>query len=134
MKVAVYSRKSKFTGKGESVENQIHMCREYAVKVLNCNEEDFITYEDEGFSGGNTDRPRFQQMLKDARNKKFDTIVCYRLDRVSRNVSDFSQLIDKLEKWGINFVSVKEQFDTTKPMGRAMMYIASVFSQLERET
>ena len=134
MKAAVYSRKSKFTGKGESVENQIHMCREYAVKVLNCNEEDFIIYEDEGFSGGNTDRPRFQQMLKDARNKKFDTIVCYRLDRVSRNVSDFSQLIDKLEKWGINFVSVREQFDTTKPMGRAMMYIASVFSQLERET
>lgn len=134
MKVAVYSRKSKFTGKGESVENQIHMCREYAVKSLSCNEDDFIIYEDEGFSGGNTDRPRFQQMLKDARNKKFDAIVCYRLDRVSRNVSDFSQLIDKLEKWGINFVSVKEQFDTTKPMGRAMMYIASVFSQLERET
>lgn len=134
MRVAVYSRKSRFTGKGESVENQIFMCKEHAAKVFNCTEQDFIIYEDEGFSGGNTERPRFQQMLKDARNKRFDIIVCYRLDRVSRNVSDFSQLIDKLEKWGISFVSVKEQFDTTKPMGRAMMYIASVFSQLERET
>ena len=134
MKVAIYSRKSKFTGKGESVENQIQMCKEHALKFLSCVNEDFEIYEDEGFSGGNTDRPRFQKMLQDARNKRFETIICYRLDRVSRNVSDFSQLIDKLERLGINFVSVKEQFDTTKPMGRAMMYIASVFSQLERET
>jgi len=134
MKVAIYSRKSKFTGKGDSVENQIQICKEHAIKHFNCAEEDFVIYEDEGFSGGNTDRPRFQQMIQDARRKRFETIICYRLDRVSRNVSDFSQLIDKLEKLGINFVSVREQFDTTKPMGRAMMYIASVFSQLERET
>lgn len=134
MKVAIYSRKSRYTGQGESVENQINMCKEHGMNYLDCKEEDFLIYEDEGFSGGNTDRPRFQQMLRDARNKRFETIICYRLDRVSRNVSDFSHLIDRLEKLGVSFVSVKEQFDTTKPMGRAMMYIASVFSQLERET
>ncbi|MHB8064392.1 MAG: recombinase family protein [Ruminiclostridium sp.] len=134
MKVAIYSRKSKFTGKGESVENQIQMCKEYAIKFLGCFEKDFLIYEDEGFSGGNTNRPQFQRMLKDARNKLFDIIICYRLDRISRDVSDFSLLINELERYNVSFISVKEQFDTTKPMGRAMMYIASVFSQLERET
>lgn len=60
--------------------------------------------------------------------------MVYRLDRISRNVSDFSGLIEELARLNISFVSIKEQFDTSTPMGRAMMYIASVFSQLERET
>lgn len=134
MKAAIYSRKSRFTGKGESVENQIQICQEYAIKSLGCCLEDFIIYEDEGYSGGNTNRPQFQRMLKAARNKQLDIIICYRLDRISRDVSDFSQLINELDRNNINFISVREQFDTTKPMGRAMMYVASVFSQLERET
>ena len=134
MKAAIYSRKSKFTGKGESVENQIQLCKEYAIKYLGIAEADFVVYEDEGFSGGNTNRPQFQKLLKDARSNKFDVLICYRLDRISRNVSDFSQLIRELNKYNVNFVSIREQFDTTTPMGRAMMYIASVFSQLERET
>ncbi len=134
MRAAIYSRKSKFTGRGESIENQIQMCREYAEKAFGIREEELIIYEDEGFSGRNTDRPQFQRMLKDAKKKCFDMIICYRLDRISRNVSDFSRLIEDLETCNINFVSVREQFDTSKPMGRAMMYIASVFSQLERET
>lgn len=134
MKAAIYSRKSKFTGKGESIENQVQMCKEHAIKYLGLSENDFVIFEDEGFSGGNTNRPEFRHMMRQARNKKFDLIICYRLDRISRNVSDFSQLISELEKYNVSFISVKEQFDTTKPMGRAMMYIASVFSQLERET
>lgn len=134
MKAAIYSRKSKFTGKGESVENQIQLCREYGMKYLGLVEADFVIYEDEGFSGGNTNRPQFQKLIKDARSKKFDILICYRLDRISRNVSDFSQLIKDLDKYNVNFISIREQFDTTTPMGRAMMYIASVFSQLERET
>lgn len=67
--------------------------------------------------------------------KKFDILVCYRLDRISRNVADFSSTIKELQAYGVDFVSIKEQFDTTSPMGRAMIYnIASVFAQLERET
>jgi DNA invertase Pin-like site-specific DNA recombinase len=133
LKAAIYSRKSKLSNKGESIENQIQLCKDYA-KNIGIKEDAFAIYEDEGFSGGNTDRPQFQQMLKDAKNKKFDVLVCYRLDRISRNISDFSTLIDELQKLGISFVSIREQFDTTTPMGRAMMYIASVFAQLERET
>lgn len=134
MSVAIYSRKSKYTGKGESVENQIQLCKEYAVKNLGYEEKDFIIYEDEGFSGSNTNRPEFQRMLSDIKKKKIDLIICYRLDRISRNVLDFLNLTEILNKYNIGFVSIREQFDTTTPMGRAMMYIASVFAQLERET
>lgn len=134
MKAAIYSRKSKFTGKGESVENQIQLCKEYGIKNLDINAKDFIIYEDEGFSGSNTNRPQFQKMLRDVKKKNIDIIICYRLDRISRNVLDFLNLIEVLNKDNIGFVSIREQFDTTTPIGRAMMYIASVFSQLERET
>ncbi|SHI92097.1 recombinase family protein [Lutispora thermophila] len=134
MKAAIYSRKSKYTGKGESVENQIQLCKEYGIKNLGIDEKNFIIYEDEGFSGSNTKRPEFQKMLNDIKRKKIDTIICYRLDRISRNVLDFLNLIEILNKENITFVSIREQFDTTTPIGRAMMYIASVFAQLERET
>ena len=132
MKIAaIYSRKSKFTGKGESIINQIELCKRegYHLDI-----EQFIIYEDEGFSGKNIKRPQFQKMLIDAREKKFHVLICYRLDRISRNISDFTTLINELDSLHISFISVNEQFDTSTPMGRAMMYIASVFAQLERET
>lgn len=133
MRIAIYSRKSVFTGKGDSIENQVQLCKEYI--HLHYPEDNEITiYEDEGFSGGNINRPKFQELLRDAREKKFDCLICYRLDRISRNVSDFSTLIEELNDLKISFVSIKEQFDTSTPMGRAMMYISSVFAQLERET
>ncbi len=132
---AIYSRKSKFTGKGESIGNQIDLCREYI--ALHSGKEAARTaliFEDEGFSGGNLNRPAFQQMLQAARNHEISAIVVYRLDRISRNISDFSALIEELSRLNVAFISIREQFDTGSPMGRAMMYIASVFSQLERET
>ena len=131
----IYSRKSKFTGKGESVENQVEMCRQYIANIYG--ERMALTaqvYEDEGFSGGNLDRPQFQKMMRDSHESHVDAIVVYRLDRISRNIGDFASLINDLEERGIEFISIREQFDTSSPMGRAMMYIASVFSQLERET
>ena len=91
-------------------------------------------YEDEDFSGGNLERPQFKKMMKDSQKIKFAAIVVYRLDRISRNIGDFSKLIEDLGDRHIDFISIREQFDTSSPMGRAMMYIASVFSQLERET
>ncbi|MDD4693834.1 MAG: recombinase family protein [Firmicutes bacterium] len=134
MKVAIYSRKSKFTGKGESVENQIQLCKEYIEKHFSDRNPEMLIYEDEGYSGGTVDRPMFQAMLKDAKAREFSILICYRLDRVSRNIADFSTLIEELQDYGISFISIREQFDTSTPMGRAMMYIASVFAQLERET
>jgi len=133
--IAIYSRKSKYTGKGESIENQVELCKQYIrPRYPNCNDEGILIYEDEGFSGGNMERPRFKEMMAEARTKKFSAIVCYRLDRISRNIGDFAKLIEELDGLNVSFISIKEQFDTSSPMGRAMMYISSVFSQLERET
>lgn len=134
MKVAIYSRKSVFTGKGESIENQIQLCTDYINSHYSISKDNILIYQDEGFSGGNMNRPMFKKLLDDANSKQFDCLVCYRLDRISRNVSDFSSLIEHLNKLNIDFISIKEQFDTSTPMGRAMLYISSVFAQLERET
>lgn len=133
MNIAIYSRKSKFTDKSESTDNQINICTTY------CNthfEEklNFIIYEDEGYSGSNTNRPAFQKMNNDLLYKNINVIVCYKLDRISRDVSDFNILIKKLEKLNIDFICIKEQFDTTTPIGRAMMNISATFAQLERES
>lgn len=133
--IVIYSRKSKFTGKGESIENQIEMCKQYIRLQFGDEAADStVVYEDEGFSGGTLERPQFKKMMADAKEREFRAIVVYRLDRISRNIGDFAKLIDKLNGMKIDFISIKEQFDTSSPMGRAMMYISSVFSQLERET
>ena len=133
--IAVYSRKSKFTGKGESIGNQVELCKEYARNMFGEEYMDrCVVFEDEGFSGGNLQRPAFKRMMDEVRKRRFKAIVVYRLDRISRNISDFTGLIDELTKLDVAFVSIKEQFDTGTPMGRAMMFIISVFSQLERET
>lgn len=135
MKFFIYSRKSVYTGKGESIDNQIEMCKQYIhTKFTDVSDDDISVFEDEGFSAKNTERPQFQQMLRDIKLKKPNFIVCYRLDRISRNVSDFSSLIEELNNSSISFICIKEEFDTSKPMGKAMMFIASVFAQLERET
>lgn len=134
MKIAIYSRKSKFTGKGDSIENQIEMCKDYITKYIDNKNVEFIIYEDEGFSGGTIDRPQFKKLMQDVKLKNIDKLVCYRLDRISRNVADFSSTLEILQSYHVDFISIREQFDTSTPMGRAMIYIASVFAQLERET
>ena len=133
--IAIYSRKSRFTGKGESIGNQVDMCRAYIRTAFGeAYADQAAVFEDEGFSGGNLNRPDFKRMMQAARAHQFRAVVVYRLDRISRSISDFSALIEELGRLGIAFVSIRESFDTSSPMGRAMMYIASVFSQLERET
>lgn len=135
MKIAIYSRKSKFTGKGESIGNQIQLCREYiSAHFPEVRDDEILVYEDEGFSAKNLDRPQFRAMMKSARISPFDCIVVYRLDRISRNVGDFASLIEELNGMHTAFICIKEQFDTSTSMGRAMMNIAAVFAQLERET
>lgn len=131
---AIYSRKSKFTGKGESIENQIELCKNQLINKYNIDENNIKIYQDEGFTGYNTNRPQFQKMMKDIRNKKIKCIIVYRLDRISRNVADFCNLKNEFLKYNVNFISVTENFDTSTPMGSAMLMISSVFAQLERDT
>lgn len=135
VRIAIYSRKSKYSDKGDSVGNQIEIAKEYIQLHFPKNDyyTDICVYEDEGFSGGTLERPEFKKFLDEERKNPFNVLICYRLDRISRNIADFSSLINELNSLHTNFVSIKEQFDTKTPMGRAMMYIASVFAQLERE-
>lgn len=135
-KVAIYSRKSKFTGKGESTHNQIEACKrkiELTFENIDLN-NDILIYEDEGFTGYNTNRPAFQKMLKDIRDKKIKAIAFYKLDRISRNVSDFSSLVIELDNYDVSFLSATESIENVTPSGRAMMFMISVFAQLERDT
>ncbi|MBP3476648.1 MAG: recombinase family protein [Lachnospiraceae bacterium] len=134
IRIAIYSRKSKWTGKGESVENQITMCREYIEMFVEGGDQaEIIVYEDEGFSGKNTKRPQFQKMMHDMKALHFDYLVCYKLDRLGRNLADLANLMEDLEHRGTSFISIKEKFDTTTPIGKAMLYFSGVLAQMERE-
>lgn len=129
MAEAIYVRQSKDKKDSLSIEGQIERCK------MECSHPDTaLIYEDRGFSGKNTQRPGFQKMLKSIQAGKIEKIVVYRLDRLSRSILDFGQFWAELEQHHADFVSVNEKFDTTTPMGRAMIYIIMVFAQLERET
>jgi DNA invertase Pin-like site-specific DNA recombinase len=132
MNVGIYARKSVYSDKSDSIETQIKICKEYAQS--NYNPSTVSIYEDEGFTGANTHRPGYEKLVKDIAAKKIDILICYKIDRISRNVLDFSSTFNTLQEQGIQFVSVKEQIDTSTALGRAMMYICSVFAQMERET
>ena len=99
--LAMYSRKSKFTGKGESIKNQIEKCQNY-LKMKYGNEYQNIKnnikiYSDEGYTGYNIKRPKFQKLLSDIEMGIINTIIVYKLDRISRNVTDFCNLKDKFQ-------------------------------------
>lgn len=138
-KVAIYSRKSKFTGKGESIDNQIEICKRRIASAMfdgiNIDlENDIVIYEDEGFTGANTKRPQFQKLMQDIKDKKIRGIVFYRLDRISRDVKDFSDILRTLNDYNVFLMSATENIETATPSGKAMAYMTSVFAQLERDT
>lgn len=91
-------------------------------------------YTDPGFSGANTDRPALQKLFHDAKSGCFDTVLVYKLDRLSRSQKDTMYIIEDIFlKNNIDFISMNENFDTSTPFGRAMIGLLSVFAQLERD-
>ena len=134
MRFATYGRKSVYSDKSDSVDNQERMCREYAELKFSGQIESFDVYQDEGFSGANTERPGLERLLSDVRADLIDALVVYQLDRISRDVRDFSNIYALLEEKRVMFISIKENIDTATPIGKAMMYVTMVFAQMERET
>ncbi|WP_449450905.1 recombinase family protein [Streptococcus suis] len=132
-KVAIYVRVSTTNQaeEGYSIDEQKDKLTSY------CNIKDWSVYNvytDGGFSGSNTERPALEKLIKDAKKKKFDTVLVYKLDRLSRSQKDTLYLIeDVFLENNIDFVSLLENFDTSTPFGKAMVGILSVFAQLERE-
>jgi len=90
-------------------------------------------YDDGGFSGGNMDRPALKRLLSDVKRGRIDCIVVYKVDRLSRSLLDFARIVETLEKHGVSFVSVTQQFNTTHSMGRLTLNILLSFAQFERE-
>lgn len=132
--IGIYPRKSVYRDNSDSVQVQVQLCKDYAAIIYKDREISFRVYDkDDGFSGKNTKRPSFQEMMEDVRNGLLDAVMVYKLDRISRNVQEFSAMYDVFQKHNVAFVSVKESFDTSMPMGRTVMYILAAFAQLERE-
>lgn len=97
--------------------------------------ETYEFYIDGGFSGKDLNRPAIQTLIEDVKNKKIDCVIVYKLDRISRSQRDTLFLIEEVfNKYNVGFISIRENFDTTSPFGKAMIGILSVFAQLERET
>ena len=134
MRFATYVRKSVYSDRSDSVGNQERMCREYADLKFAGRIENFEVYQDEGFTGANTDRPGLERLIADVKNGLLDALIVYQLDRISRDVRDFSNIYALLEEHRVMFISIKENIDTATPIGKAMMYVTMVFAQMERET
>jgi site-specific DNA recombinase len=90
-------------------------------------------YDDPAYSGGTMDRPALQRLLADIAAGKVDIVVVYKIDRLTRSLTDFSRMIEVFERHGVSFVSVTQQFNTTTSMGRLMLNILLSFAQFERE-
>jgi site-specific DNA recombinase len=135
--VAVYCRKSTDEGldrEFNSLDAQRQSCEQFAASQRH---EGWVVsperYDDGGFSGGNTDRPAFQRLMADVEAGKIQVIAVYKLDRMSRSLSDFVSLLQKLDAKQVAFVSVTQHFNTGTPMGRLMLNVLICFAQFERE-
>lgn len=95
--------------------------------------DDFEIFEDAGYSGKNTARPKYQEMMSRIKDKEFTHLLVWKIDRISRNLKDFTEMYDELKNYGITFISKNEQFDTSSAMGEAMLKIILVFAELERK-
>ena len=102
----------------------------YANLMLNT--DDYVIFEDAGYSGKNMDRPKFKEMMSQIRSGAFTHLLVWKIDRISRNLLDFATMYNELKELGVTFVSKNEQFDTSTAMGEAMLKIILVFAELER--
>jgi site-specific DNA recombinase len=127
--VRIYARQSLDKKDSLSISSQIEFCKREI-----SGDEEYKIYTDRGYSGGNMNRPAFERLLEDVRNNEVKKVIVYKLDRVSRSLLDFAKIIELFQKHGVEFISSTEKFDTSTPMGRAMLGIIMVFAELERET
>lgn len=126
---AIYTRQSIDKLDSISTESQT----EFAMYELR-GDTNYKIYSDKGYSGKNINRPDFQKLLEDIKKGLVKKVIVYKLDRISRSVLDFANMMEDFQKYNVEFVSCNEKFDTSTPIGRAMLSICIVFAQLERET
>ena len=127
----IYSRQSLDKKDSISIESQIDHCKG---QILPNDTEMVKVIQDKGYSGKNTQRPGFEEMMGYINSGVVSQVIVYKLDRISRSLLDFAEMMNIFNKHNVNFISATEKFDTSTPTGRAMISIIMVFAQLERET
>ena len=138
-RIAVYIRVStqRQVREGDSLEAQQNAIKAY-IKARShesgWKDAEVIYLIEKGRSAKNQKRPELQKLRKLIEQHEVDTVICTKLDRITRSIIDFADLLELIQSHDVEFISVNENFDTSGPMARAMLYIIMVFAQLERET
>jgi site-specific DNA recombinase len=137
VRCAVYTRKSSEEGLEQSF-NSLEAQREACVAYIQSQKHEgwgvvHERYDDGGFSGGTMDRPALKRLLNDVSAGKIETIIVYKVDRLTRSLSDFAKIIEVFDSHQVSFVSVTQQFNTTTSMGRLTLNVLLSFAQFERE-
>jgi len=137
VKCAIYTRKSSEDGLEQefnSLDAQREACEAY---IQSQKHEGWSVlpglYDDGGFSGGNMQRPALERLFDGVREGKIDTVVVYKIDRLTRSLADFAKMVELFDKHGVTFVSITQQFNTTTSMGRLTLNVLLSFAQFERE-
>ncbi len=126
MRAAIYARVSTFD---QEPENQLQELRRYA----GARGWTVVEYVDRGVSGAKDRRPALDELVKHARRRRFDVLVCWRLDRLGRNLKHLITLLEDLQALGVAFVSLAEGIDATTPAGKLQMHILGAIAEFERE-
>jgi len=137
VRCAIYTRKSSEEGLQQEF-NSLRAQREACEAFINSQRHEGWTclraaYDDGGFSGATLDRPALQRLLADIAAGRIDTVVVYKIDRLTRSLADFAKIVEILDTRGASFVSVTQQFNTTTSMGRLTLNVLLSFAQFERE-
>src|SRR5712672_220810 len=137
VRCAIYTRKSSEEGLEQEF-NSLQAQREACEAFIDSQRHEgwvclHAAYDDGGFSGATMDRPALQQLLADVKAGRVDTIVVYKIDRLTRSLADFAKIVEILDAKGASFVSVTQQFNTTTSMGRLTLNVLLSFAQFERE-
>jgi site-specific DNA recombinase len=137
IRAAIYCRKSSEEGLDlsfNSLQAQRESCLNY---VRSQAHEGWFAlddqYDDPGFSGSSLQRPAVQKLLRDVEAGKVDAVICYRIDRLTRSLTDFARLVDLFERQNISLVSITEHFNTSTSIGRLNLHVIMSFAQYERE-
>jgi len=136
IRCAIYTRKSSEEGLEQSF-NSLHAQREACQAYIQSQRQEGwralpTNYDDGGYSGGSMDRPGLNQLLADIEAGKIDTVVVYKVDRLTRSLADFAKIIEVFDARSVSFVSVTQPFNTTSSMGRLTLNVLLSFAQFER--
>ena len=137
VRCAIYTRKSSDEGLEQdfnSLDAQREACAAY---IASQKHEGWVArserYDDGGFSGGSMERPGLSRLMEDVRARRVEVIVVYKVDRLTRSLTDFAKIVEVLDAQGASFVAVTQQFNTTTSMGRLTLNVLLSFAQFERE-